>query len=271
MKRTYKITLFLISVMLIFSLLAVSASASNELSSTIAHTPEAVVDSTSVTYSAGTSLTGQLNAAALETSDVSTKETLSIDEDHTKILETDENYTSMLEIDEDHTPVLETDENYTSVFDTVYSILLENSDKIFSLLSFAASLVIAFLYKKNLMPTIKGTVSGLSSAVARLREDNIKETREALDGVNRVNERLFETEQTLSALTDELIRIEKELDTKKRDDADRLAIREVMTSEVDMLYEIFMHSSIPQYEKDKVGERISEMKARLLAGDAVNE
>jgi hypothetical protein len=40
-------------------------------------------------------------------------------------------------------------------------------------------------------------------------------------------------------------------------------MKTIMSAQVDMLYNIFMSSSLPQYSKDAVGERISEMKAAL--------
>ena len=38
----------------------------------------------------------------------------------------------------------------------------------------------------------------------------------------------------------------------------------ILESQIDMLYDIFMSSSIPLFQKEAVGEKISAMKKRLL-------
>ena len=43
-----------------------------------------------------------------------------------------------------------------------------------------------------------------------------------------------------------------------------------MKAQVDMLYEIFMSSSLPQYQKDSVGEKISSMR-KSLSEDGEND
>ena len=37
-------------------------------------------------------------------------------------------------------------------------------------------------------------------------------------------------------------------------------MKALMSAQIDMLYDIFMTSSLPQYQKDAVNKRISEMK-----------
>ena len=44
----------------------------------------------------------------------------------------------------------------------------------------------------------------------------------------------------------------------------------VLYAEIDMLYEIFMAASLPQYLKDNVGEKVRVMKAKLNS-EAKNE
>ena len=41
----------------------------------------------------------------------------------------------------------------------------------------------------------------------------------------------------------------------------------VLKAEIDMLYEIFMAASLPQYLKERVGERVAEMKHALTEGE----
>jgi hypothetical protein len=39
--------------------------------------------------------------------------------------------------------------------------------------------------------------------------------------------------------------------------------KELLRGQVDMLYDIFLSSSLPQFEKDRVGKRVEEMKQAL--------
>ena len=43
--------------------------------------------------------------------------------------------------------------------------------------------------------------------------------------------------------------------------------RVILSAQVDMLYDIFMTSALPQYQKDAVGERIAAMRGALLKND----
>ena len=40
-------------------------------------------------------------------------------------------------------------------------------------------------------------------------------------------------------------------------------LRLVVDTQIDMLYDIFMSSALPQYQKDAVGERIAKMKGAI--------
>jgi hypothetical protein len=157
----------------------------------------------------------------------------------------------------------EEDLDFNSVFETVYNTLLENSDKIFSVLAFIASAVIAFLYKKSLMPTVKNSIGTVASALSKFSEESASKIGNASDLISGVNKRLLETENLLSSLSENLKSLEEQLKDKKEDTCRLESIKKVIGAEVDMLYEIFMTSSLPQYKKEEVGERISKMKKEL--------
>ena len=157
------------------------------------------------------------------------------------------------------------EEDFDNIFEEIYNTLLENSDKIFSVLAFIASAIIAFLYKKNLMPTVKNSIGSITSALSNFSEESSKKIANASELINGVNKRLLETESLLSNLTDNLQELEAALRDKSADTSRLEAINKVITAEVDMLYEIFMTSSLPQYKKEEVGERIASMKKELAS------
>ena len=150
-----------------------------------------------------------------------------------------------------------------NVFAAVYNTLIENSDKIFSTLAFIASLIIAFLYKKNFMPTVKNSIGSITAALSEFSTESGKKIGNASALIDAVNSRLLETENMLSHLSDNLSGLEEALKDKTKDTSRLESIKKVISAEVDMLYEIFMTSSLPQYKKEEVGEKISAMKKEL--------
>ena len=51
------------------------------------------------------------------------------------------------------------------------------------------------------------------------------------------------------------------------DKSERERMRIIMQGQIDMLYDIFMTSALPQYKKDEVGTRINEMKEKLVINE----
>ena len=154
-------------------------------------------------------------------------------------------------------------ENDKNFFDTLYSGFEENSDKILSALSFFSSIVLMFFYKKGLLPSVEGTIKTLvsnvrsvSDAAANLSKDNDK-LGELL------GERLNCAEHTLTLIGDTLGKLEEKLNSEAEREDEQKAFKTVMSAEIDLLYEIFMAADLPHYLKENVGERISEMKAKL--------
>ena len=159
---------------------------------------------------------------------------------------------------------------FATIFDTVYNALIENSDKIFSLLSFVASIIIALLYKKRLLPTVEGSFNTVASALTSFKSDTEKEITAQTGSLSAVSTRLRETENVLMSLTDELSRISDELGEGRLDQKEREKMKSVLLLEVDMLYDVFMQSSLPEYQKQSVREKVASMK-RALSEDCNNE
>ena len=44
-------------------------------------------------------------------------------------------------------------------------------------------------------------------------------------------------------------------------------MRVIMSTQIDLLHDIFMSSSLPYYRKEEVGERVAEMKRALTAAE----
>lgn len=162
------------------------------------------------------------------------------------------------------------EEAEANIFETVYTEALKHSDKILSALAFSASLILAVVYKKGLLPLIKGALSALTSSVDSLKEETESASLAAKRSIEDSSARLESSQMLLKSLTERLEAIEKELSANDEESM-RRDIKRVMSAQVDMLYEIFMSSSLPAYQKESVGEKISEMKKSLTLSDGESQ
>ncbi len=158
-----------------------------------------------------------------------------------------------------------------NIFDMLLDGILENADSLFAALAFIGSAFIALAYKKGLLPIIKGSLSALTSAVVTLKEETVSGMESTSTQALLIKEKFESTEKIFSAITDRLDTLGNELSKLDLERERSEAMRSIMSAQVDMLYEIFMSSSLPQYQKDAVGERISEMKKALGTGADENE
>ena len=156
------------------------------------------------------------------------------------------------------------------IFTSLFTYFEENSEKIFSALSFIGSLFIMITYKSGLLPLVERGISSLAGGVKK-----IGERAEELGGENSalseaLKEKLDRTEELLERMQNSLKEVDSRLEKSEADSASREHVSTVLMAEIDMLYEIFMAASLPQYLKERVGERVSEMK-RALAEKEENE
>lgn len=159
------------------------------------------------------------------------------------------------------------DNESSNPFSEIYGLVLKNSDKLFSLLAFLSSLLIVFAYKKGLIPIIN---TGLSA---------IKKSSDSFE--SKASESLVKTEESLKFLTDKFAscinsiegiskyvdELSEKLELMEAENGDRETLTTVMLSQVDMLYEIFMNSALPQYSKDALGEKFAQMKKSITGGE----
>ena len=154
-----------------------------------------------------------------------------------------------------------------TVFDKLYTEVSEYAGEILCALAFIGSVVLAFAYKKGLMPIVKSSLVTIGNAMSKMKdsvnknaergEEMNREIASGLDGAVKVIETLGERIDTLEkSLTERLA--DKDETARERE-----ALSIIMTSQIDMLYEIFMSASLPQYQKDAIGEKIAKMKGAL--------
>ena len=154
-----------------------------------------------------------------------------------------------------------------NIFDTAYTLFTENADKLFSLFAFLASLLVGLTYKKGLIPTLSGGIGKIASEIEQLKDSTAKENIKSSAKTDAVCEELSLLENDSKILSDKLCVLEEKLDSLIPKKMAEERIRIIMSAQVDMLYDIFMASALPQYRKDDVGKRISEMREELVCLD----
>ena len=160
----------------------------------------------------------------------------------------------------------DTGEGAKNPFEAVFEKVKEHSDTIFSALTLIGSLVLAFTYKKGLLPALGASLGKIGDSVKKISdatEASITKSEGAIIDIDtRVQDikNLFERlDEKVADLNTKMVAVDEE---RERGEMTRILMR----SQIDMLYDIFMTSSLPQYSKDAVGERIAAMKLLLEKG-----
>ena len=162
----------------------------------------------------------------------------------------------------------ESDANF---FEKVYEEVMGYTSEILCALTFAGSIGIAFAYKKGLLPLVEGSLVAIGNAVTKIKESTKENTEISSQLGESITGRLTETQELLVRLSERIGTLENTLGGSIKSESDaRLEmgqLRLVVDAQIDMLYDIFMSSALPQYQKDAVGERIAKMKGAIREND----
>ena len=174
---------------------------------------------------------------------------------------TEGNYTDGVE--DDATDGAVVDAAGVSIFEDMFNAARAHASEILSALAFIASMVIAIGYKKGLVPLLHRAASKISESVDKTREgteEEIKKRDEMLkekeEGEVILSGKLTELSETISALSANLTSREALAECTEK-------IRIVILSQIDLLYDVFMSSALPQYQKELIGERVVKMKKEM--------
>lgn len=151
----------------------------------------------------------------------------------------------------------------TNPFAEIYGYACEHADNIFSVLAFIGSIVLAFVYKKGLMPALSSALGNLRTSVKSISDTAEKTLVGSENAYTDFKSNMELISKGLDTLCISVAELDNRLSASEKAADESEKMKTIMSAQVDMLYNIFMSSSLPQYSKDAVGERISEMKAAL--------
>ena len=145
----------------------------------------------------------------------------------------------------------------------LYEQLRTHLPEVFSALSLLGACILAFCYKRGLLPILKDGISAIGNTTQEWKntaESYAKDTKEICENAN--NSIQF-TNSCIEKMQHSIETVEKRLAILDDQKNENEIFKELLRGQVDMLYDIFLSSSLPQFEKDRVGKRVEEMKKAL--------
>ena len=151
--------------------------------------------------------------------------------------------------------------------DALYTWFSENAGNVLSLFSLITTLFLAVTYKRGLLPKFSTALTRVSDGVKEMKatSENASEGfLKVLEGLKGVCERI---EMNYAALEERINELTEGLESVEDAKRERERMKIIMLAEIEMLYDIFTSSSLPQYAKEEVGIKIADMRAALGAGE----
>ena len=155
----------------------------------------------------------------------------------------------------------------TTVFDKIYAEVGEYASEMLCAMAFIGSVILAFAYKKGLLPLVKASLVSIGNAVGKMKDSVSRSTEMGEEFNKNLVGGLENATTVLDSLAQKVDALEYTLTEKLSHEGDHTREKEalglILTAQIDMLYDVFMCSALPQYQKDAIGERIAAMKGAL--------
>lgn len=151
-------------------------------------------------------------------------------------------------------------EDTSNPFEALYKVALEHAGEIFSALACLFSAILMLCYRKGIMPLIEGGIGAISGSVSTISREAERQSQLSDKTKEIIEEKLLGAEAILNQISASFEDFDKRLRTCEGLKSFENSVREILLSQIDLLYEVFMNSSLPQYEKDRIGEMVAAMK-----------
>ncbi len=180
---------------------------------------------------------------------------------------------SPLPADPDTDPV---DEREDRTFGEVVNYIWDTyAGEIFSALTLLTSLVLAYFYKRGLVPVVWNgldRINRASTAASDAARSLAVSTDEKLSAfTERVEPVLTDIDaaaKSTAALTDYIRTLEARISEAEED---RALVRAIMAGVADMLYGVFTAANLPAYAKEQIGTRYTAIAALLKDKEGSDE
>lgn len=157
----------------------------------------------------------------------------------------------------------EASEGFGNGYSEVYELVLAHVSEIFSLAAFCGSIILAVIYKSGLMPLMRDGLSGLKNAAVKIKEATDSAELHNKESIDSIAARIDALEETFTDMGKAFDRLADALSGYRSLGEHNKRIDTILEGELDMLYDIFMTSALPEYEKARVGERMTRLREVL--------
>ena len=158
-------------------------------------------------------------------------------------------------------------EGEDNIFLTVYDEVASHLPELFSALSLLGAAIIAFCYKRGLLPLLKNGIGAIGSAAMDCGKKAESYAEESRNLCEKANDSIHFITTYMKKIEEDLYSLDEKISAVCMQKKEKEVMRELMHGQIDMLLEIFLASSLPQFEKDRVCKKVEEMKRSLNATD----
>lgn len=157
------------------------------------------------------------------------------------------------------TPDIEENNGFTEL----YNLAMSHLSEILSFAAFIGSLLCAIIYKSGLLPMVDRGLVSLKNVTQKIKESTDRAEYESRESLDNITAKILTLEGALNGIQTALLSLNERMEAISGKEAHQAKIDTLLLGELDMLYDIFMSSALPEYEKARVGERVSKLKKEL--------
>ena len=161
----------------------------------------------------------------------------------------------------------ETDGEEQNFFAALYEGAREHLGEILCALTLVGSIFLAFAYKKGLLPIVTKALGAIGSSVGMLGEQTGTFASKIEEQSENLRASIGEIQSRLQGFEEALAKIKGGLDGATASGEILKQTERTLGEQVEMLYEIFMSSALPQYQKEAVAKRIADMRRENGEGE----
>ncbi len=162
-------------------------------------------------------------------------------------------------IEEENMPDTEKKNGFTEL----YNLAMSHLSEILSFAAFIGSLLCAIIYKSGLLPMVDRGLVSLKNVTQKIKESTDRAEYESRESLDNIAGKILTLEGALDGIQTALLSLNERMESISGKEAYQAKIDTLLEGELDMLYDIFMSSALPEYEKARVGERVSRLKKEL--------
>ena len=155
-----------------------------------------------------------------------------------------------------------TKDGESNVFTLLFDGIISCSNDILTVVNFIISLIVAICYKRGLVPKLEKTGNSIQKSLTALNEGAARQENEFKENERENGKKLEILEKSVHDIQDKLSETAEAL-KKSEQSKNNNKTDAIMLAQIDMLYNIFISSALPEYQKESVGNQINKMKESL--------